>query len=80
MQLPQPEFDSTVTLNTVSTVFSLGNLSPPPQELEAFKPYPVEILPAKLYMGNYVQACDSQIQKDLKIKAHINVCEEAGTL
>ncbi|XP_039190569.1 serine/threonine/tyrosine-interacting-like protein 1 [Crotalus tigris] len=50
-----------------------------PQELEAFKPYPVEILPAKLYMGNYVQACDSQIQKDLKIKAHINICEEAGT-
>ncbi|XP_034995228.1 serine/threonine/tyrosine-interacting-like protein 1 isoform X2 [Zootoca vivipara] len=50
-----------------------------PQELEAFKPYPVEILPARLYMGNYTQACDSQIQKDLKIKAHLNVCEEAGT-
>nr|XP_028564313.1 serine/threonine/tyrosine-interacting-like protein 1 [Podarcis muralis]XP_028564314.1 serine/threonine/tyrosine-interacting-like protein 1 [Podarcis muralis]XP_028564315.1 serine/threonine/tyrosine-interacting-like protein 1 [Podarcis muralis]XP_028564316.1 serine/threonine/tyrosine-interacting-like protein 1 [Podarcis muralis] len=50
-----------------------------PQELEAFKPYPVEILPARLYMGNYAQACDSQIQKDLKIKAHLNVCEEAGT-
>uniref|UniRef100_A0A670Y2I2 Serine/threonine/tyrosine interacting like 1 n=1 Tax=Pseudonaja textilis TaxID=8673 RepID=A0A670Y2I2_PSETE len=47
-----------------------------PQELEAFKTYPVEILPAKLYMGNYKQACDSQIQKDLKIKAHINICEE----
>ncbi|XP_078235502.1 serine/threonine/tyrosine-interacting-like protein 1 isoform X2 [Pogona vitticeps] len=51
-----------------------------PRELEAFKPYPVEILPAKLYMGNYKQACDSQIQKDLKIKAHINVSEEAGSL
>ncbi|XP_044312060.1 serine/threonine/tyrosine-interacting-like protein 1 isoform X2 [Varanus komodoensis] len=51
----------------------------PGWELEAFKPYPVEILPAKLYMGNYAQACDSQIQKDLKIKAHINVSEEAGT-
>ncbi|XP_053222923.1 serine/threonine/tyrosine-interacting-like protein 1 isoform X2 [Podarcis raffonei] len=51
-----------------------------PQELEAFKPYPVEILPARLYMGTYAQACDSQIQKDLKIKAHLNVCEEAGTL
>uniref|UniRef100_A0A670Y2H1 Uncharacterized protein n=1 Tax=Pseudonaja textilis TaxID=8673 RepID=A0A670Y2H1_PSETE len=49
-----------------------------PQELEAFKTYPVEILPAKLYMGNYKQACDSQIQKDLKIKAHINICEEDG--
>uniref|UniRef100_A0A8C6XYJ2 Tyrosine-protein phosphatase domain-containing protein n=1 Tax=Naja naja TaxID=35670 RepID=A0A8C6XYJ2_NAJNA len=49
-----------------------------PQELEAFKSYPVEILPAKLYMGNYKQACDSQIQKDLKIKAHINICEEDG--
>ncbi|XP_061460847.1 serine/threonine/tyrosine-interacting-like protein 1 isoform X2 [Rhineura floridana] len=50
-----------------------------PQELEAFKPYPVEILPARLYMGNYVQACDGQIQKDLKIKAHINISEEVGT-
>uniref|UniRef100_A0A670Y752 Tyrosine-protein phosphatase domain-containing protein n=1 Tax=Pseudonaja textilis TaxID=8673 RepID=A0A670Y752_PSETE len=46
-----------------------------PQELEAFKTYPVEILPAKLYMGNYKQACDSQIQKDLKIKAHINISD-----
>ncbi|XP_063002569.1 serine/threonine/tyrosine-interacting-like protein 1 [Elgaria multicarinata webbii] len=50
-----------------------------PRELEAFKPYPVEILPAKLYMGNYAQACDSQIQKDLKIKAQINVSEQPGT-
>ncbi|XP_008120874.1 serine/threonine/tyrosine-interacting-like protein 1 [Anolis carolinensis] len=49
-----------------------------PQELEAFKPYPVEILPMKLYMGNFAQACDSQIQKDLKIKAHINLSEEDG--
>lgn len=56
-------------------------ISPPPQqELEAFKTYPVEILPAKVYMGNYAQACDSQIQKDLKIKAHINISEEAGVL
>lgn len=54
--------------------------SPSQQELEAFKTYPVEILPAKVYMGNYTQACDSQIQKDLKIKAHINISEEPGVL
>uniref|UniRef100_A0A8D0GGM7 Serine/threonine/tyrosine interacting like 1 n=1 Tax=Sphenodon punctatus TaxID=8508 RepID=A0A8D0GGM7_SPHPU len=27
-----------------------------PQELDAFQPYPVEILPAQLYMGNFKQA------------------------
>lgn len=50
------------------------------QELEDFKPYPVEIVPTKLYMGNYEQACNKQIQKDLKIRAQINISEEVGTL
>ncbi|XP_066491937.1 serine/threonine/tyrosine-interacting-like protein 1 isoform X3 [Tiliqua scincoides] len=48
-------------------------------ELEDFKPYPVEILPSKLYLGDYEQACSKQIQKELKIRAQINVCEEVGT-
>uniref|UniRef100_A0A8C8AD05 Tyrosine-protein phosphatase domain-containing protein n=1 Tax=Otus sunia TaxID=257818 RepID=A0A8C8AD05_9STRI len=47
-----------------------------PQELDNFQPYPVEILPAKLYMGNFDQACDQQIQKDLKIKAQVNISEQ----
>uniref|UniRef100_A0A8C0EAD0 Tyrosine-protein phosphatase domain-containing protein n=1 Tax=Bubo bubo TaxID=30461 RepID=A0A8C0EAD0_BUBBB len=47
-----------------------------PQELDNFQPYPVEILPAKLYMGNFEQACDQQIQKDLKIKAQVNISEQ----
>uniref|UniRef100_A0A8D0GMD1 Serine/threonine/tyrosine interacting like 1 n=1 Tax=Sphenodon punctatus TaxID=8508 RepID=A0A8D0GMD1_SPHPU len=47
-----------------------------PQELDAFQPYPVEILPAQLYMGNFKQACDQQIQKDLKIIAQVNISEE----
>ncbi|XP_006033297.1 serine/threonine/tyrosine-interacting-like protein 1 [Alligator sinensis] len=51
-----------------------------PQELEDFQPYPVEILPAKLYMGNLRQACDRQIQKDLKIKAQVNISEDTATL
>ncbi|NWY51692.1 STYL1 protein, partial [Chionis minor] len=51
-----------------------------PQELENFEPYPVEILPAKLYMGNFKQACDQQIQKDLKIKAQVNISEQRATL
>ncbi|NWW30595.1 STYL1 protein, partial [Panurus biarmicus] len=51
-----------------------------PQELETFQPYPVEILPAKLYMGNFKQASDKQIQKDLKIKALVNVSEQPVTL
>ncbi|XP_054857520.1 serine/threonine/tyrosine-interacting-like protein 1 [Eublepharis macularius] len=51
-----------------------------PQELEEILPYPVEIVPSKLYMGDYRQACDRQIHKDLKIIAHINVSEEMDTL
>ncbi|XP_064585234.1 serine/threonine/tyrosine-interacting-like protein 1 isoform X1 [Zonotrichia leucophrys gambelii] len=51
-----------------------------PQELDTFQPYPVEILPAKLYMGNLKQASDKQIQKDLKIKALVNVSEQPVTL
>jgi len=50
------------------------------QELDNFQPYPVEILPAKLYMGSFKQACDQQIQKDLKIKAEVNISEEPATL
>uniref|UniRef100_A0A663MKD6 Uncharacterized protein n=1 Tax=Athene cunicularia TaxID=194338 RepID=A0A663MKD6_ATHCN len=50
------------------------------QELDNFQPYPVEILPAKLYMGNFKQACDQQIQKDLKIKAQVNISEQPATL
>ncbi|XP_023447170.1 serine/threonine/tyrosine-interacting-like protein 1 isoform X2 [Dasypus novemcinctus] len=49
-----------------------------PQELDAFQPYPVEITPGKIYLGNFSQACNPKIQKDLKIKAHVNVSMEAG--
>ncbi|NWX05067.1 STYL1 protein, partial [Caloenas nicobarica] len=51
-----------------------------PQELDNFQLYPVEILQAKLYMGNFKQACDQKIQKDLKIKAQVNVSEQPATL
>uniref|UniRef100_A0A672TI41 Tyrosine-protein phosphatase domain-containing protein n=1 Tax=Strigops habroptila TaxID=2489341 RepID=A0A672TI41_STRHB len=50
------------------------------QELASLQTYPVEILPAKLYMGNFKQACDQQIQKDLKIKAQVNISEQYTTL
>ncbi|XP_054445731.1 serine/threonine/tyrosine-interacting-like protein 1 isoform X1 [Pteronotus mesoamericanus] len=49
-----------------------------PQELDEFQPYPVEIVPGKVYLGNFRQACDPKIQKDLKIKAHVNVSMETG--
>nr|XP_033777248.1 serine/threonine/tyrosine-interacting-like protein 1 [Geotrypetes seraphini] len=51
-----------------------------PQEIEDFKPYPAEIIPGLLYMGDCRQACDLQIQKDLKIQAHVSVSEELETL
>ncbi|XP_049760818.1 serine/threonine/tyrosine-interacting-like protein 1 isoform X3 [Elephas maximus indicus] len=48
------------------------------KELDAFQPYPVEIMPGRIYLGNFSQACDPKIQKDLKIKAHVNVSMEIG--
>uniref|UniRef100_UPI00398F05AF serine/threonine/tyrosine-interacting-like protein 1 n=1 Tax=Pristiophorus japonicus TaxID=55135 RepID=UPI00398F05AF len=47
-----------------------------PQELDDFEPYPVEIFPAKLYLGDFKQASNKQVQKDLKIKAYLNLCHE----
>ncbi|XP_055248816.1 transmembrane protein 120A isoform X4 [Gorilla gorilla gorilla] len=49
-----------------------------PQELDAFQPYPIEIVPGKVFIGNFSQACDPKIQKDLKIKAHVNVSMDTG--
>ncbi|XP_045399045.1 serine/threonine/tyrosine-interacting-like protein 1 isoform X3 [Lemur catta] len=51
-----------------------------PQELDEFQPYPVEIIPGRVFLGNFSQACDPKIQKDLKIKAHVNVSMETGPL
>ncbi|XP_078081291.1 serine/threonine/tyrosine-interacting-like protein 1 [Mustelus asterias] len=45
------------------------------QELDAFEPYPIEVLPAKLYLGDFKQASDKQIQKNLKFKAYLNLCQ-----
>nr|XP_045245591.1 serine/threonine/tyrosine-interacting-like protein 1 isoform X3 [Macaca fascicularis] len=48
------------------------------EELDAFQPYPIEIMPGEVFLGNFSQACDPKIQKDLKIKAHVNVSMDTG--
>uniref|UniRef100_A0A8C9HHH0 Serine/threonine/tyrosine interacting like 1 n=1 Tax=Piliocolobus tephrosceles TaxID=591936 RepID=A0A8C9HHH0_9PRIM len=48
------------------------------KELDAFQPYPIEIVPGEVFLGNFSQACDPKIQKDLKIKAHVNVSMDTG--
>ncbi|XP_059549493.1 serine/threonine/tyrosine-interacting-like protein 1 isoform X3 [Myotis daubentonii] len=48
------------------------------KELDEFQAYPVEIVPGSIYLGDFRQACDPKIQKDLKIKAHVNVSMETG--
>ncbi|XP_059400950.1 serine/threonine/tyrosine-interacting-like protein 1 [Carassius carassius] len=48
------------------------------KELESLNPYPVEILPGKLYMGDYRQATNLQILKDLKINALVNLSDECS--
>uniref|UniRef100_A0A671RZ52 Serine/threonine/tyrosine-interacting-like protein 1 n=1 Tax=Sinocyclocheilus anshuiensis TaxID=1608454 RepID=A0A671RZ52_9TELE len=48
------------------------------REVESLNPYPVEILPGKLYMGDYRQATNLQILKDLKMNALVNVSDECS--
>ncbi|XP_072515752.1 serine/threonine/tyrosine-interacting-like protein 1 isoform X2 [Salminus brasiliensis] len=50
------------------------------RELESLEPYPVEILPGQLYMGDFRQASNRQILKDLKLTALINVSEESSVM
>ncbi|XP_041347456.1 serine/threonine/tyrosine-interacting-like protein 1 [Gigantopelta aegis] len=50
-----------------------------PREMDDFKPFPIEIIPGFLYLGNWGQANTAYIQKDLKIKNHINCCVELET-
>ncbi|EHB08274.1 Serine/threonine/tyrosine-interacting-like protein 1 [Heterocephalus glaber] len=49
-----------------------------PQELDAFQPYPIEIIPGKIFVGDFSQACNPKVQKDLRINAHVNVSMESS--
>lgn len=51
-----------------------------PKELDVIKPYPTEIIPGFLYLGNWSQVNSPYILKDLKIKAHLNCCMETENL
>ncbi|ESP00991.1 hypothetical protein LOTGIDRAFT_238401 [Lottia gigantea] len=50
-----------------------------PRELDDLKPYPIEIIPGLLYLGNWQQGNAAYVQKDLKIKGHINCVIESET-
>ncbi|XP_046572806.1 serine/threonine/tyrosine-interacting-like protein 1 [Haliotis rubra] len=50
-----------------------------PREMDELKPYPTEIIQGVLYLGNWRQGNAAYIQKDLKIKGHINCCVESET-
>ncbi|XP_013992881.1 serine/threonine/tyrosine-interacting-like protein 1 isoform X2 [Salmo salar] len=47
------------------------------KELESLRPYPVELLPGQLYLGNYKQAINPYVLKDLKLSALVNVSEDS---
>ncbi|KAG8587735.1 hypothetical protein GDO81_005767 [Engystomops pustulosus] len=51
-----------------------------PQEIDDFRPYPIEIIPGLLFLGDLQQASNIHIQKDLKIKSHVNVSLEPTNL
>lgn len=42
------------------------------RELDDLQTYPYEIIPAKLYLGNFKHACLAYIHKEMDISAHIN--------
>ncbi|KAL6473297.1 hypothetical protein MHYP_G00194850 [Metynnis hypsauchen] len=48
------------------------------RELESLRPYPVEILPGQLYMGDFKQAANRKMLRDLRLTALINVSEESS--
>lgn len=49
------------------------------QELDNFYTYPISVLSQKLYLGNWAQANDAKIQRDLKLTGFINCClQEKG--
>ncbi|KAL0994500.1 hypothetical protein UPYG_G00123070 [Umbra pygmaea] len=48
------------------------------KELESLRPYPVEILPGQLYLGDYKQAVNPEVLKDLKLSALVNVSEDGS--
>ncbi|XP_063810037.1 serine/threonine/tyrosine-interacting-like protein 1 isoform X2 [Pseudophryne corroboree] len=51
-----------------------------PQEIDEFQPYPIEVIPGLLYMGDQRQASDHHIQKNMKIKSQINISLEPMNL
>lgn len=50
-----------------------------PKELDAIQTFPAEIIPGLLYLGNWHHGNIPYIQKELRVKAHINCCEEKET-
>ncbi|BFZ04563.1 hypothetical protein BsWGS_07602 [Bradybaena similaris] len=50
-----------------------------PRELDEIKTFPLEIYPGLLYLGNWRHGNSPQVQKDLKIRGHINCCVESET-
>ena len=50
------------------------------QELDALQPYPTEILPGLLYLGNWRQANELCVQKNLKVKAQVNCTTQQGEM
>ncbi|XP_068079875.1 serine/threonine/tyrosine-interacting-like protein 1 isoform X1 [Danio rerio] len=50
------------------------------RELESLNLYPVEILPGQLYMGDYKQATNLKVLKDLKLNAIVNVSNDCSLI
>uniref|UniRef100_G3U9L4 Serine/threonine/tyrosine interacting like 1 n=1 Tax=Loxodonta africana TaxID=9785 RepID=G3U9L4_LOXAF len=44
-----------------------------PQELDAFQPYPVEIMPGRIYLGNSAKVCCCWVLRQVQLLANISL-------
>ncbi|XP_065054470.1 serine/threonine/tyrosine-interacting-like protein 1 [Rhopilema esculentum] len=51
-----------------------------PQQLDDIFIYPVEIIPGFLFLGKHSKSQSGRVNKDLKVKAHVNVSDRKDTL
>jgi len=50
-----------------------------PKEVDLIRTFPAEVIPGSLFLGNWRQGNAAYIQKDIKVKGHVNCCVEEGS-
>uniref|UniRef100_A0A673YZY9 Serine/threonine/tyrosine interacting-like 1 n=1 Tax=Salmo trutta TaxID=8032 RepID=A0A673YZY9_SALTR len=64
--------------SALNPFFRTQNILHTIKELESLRPYTVELLSGQLYLGDYKQAINPHVLKDLKLSALVNVSEDTS--